>query len=132
MRLEIQQIKKHIVKTTPAEMILAPKKEFCEKFNFAVPLILRGKTRIKPKQKNFNGGYTMKNSKTILNNVINSLPEKLQPVAMEILTVKILGQNTVYETAEITGYSVSIVIDVLQACKRIGKKYSPSDFLSIA
>lgn len=74
----------------------------------------------------------MKNSKTILKNVINSLPEKLQPVAMEILTVKILAQNTVYETAEITGYSVSIVIDVLQACKRIGKKYEPSDFLSIA
>lgn len=71
----------------------------------------------------------MKNSKTVLKNIIACLPEQLQHNAMDILTCRFLSQHNAIETAEITGLSYDTVCKTLQAVKSATKGKTPADFM---
>lgn len=73
--------------------------------------------------------YKMKNSKTILKNIIACLPESLQNNAMDILTCRYLSQHNAIETAAITGLSYNTVCKTLQAVKSVTKGKTPADFM---
>lgn len=73
--------------------------------------------------------YKMKNSKTILKNIIACLPEQLQHNAMDILTCRFLSQHNAMETAAIIGLSYDTVCKTLQAVKSVTRGKSPADFM---
>ncbi len=70
----------------------------------------------------------MKNASAILQNVINSLPEDMQGIARDVLTVRFLGQNSANETAEILGIEYQTVVNVLKTIRKITKGKNPCDF----
>ena len=71
----------------------------------------------------------MKNSKTVLKNIIACLPEPLQHNAMDILTCRYLSMHNAIETAAITGLSYDTVCKTLQAVKSVTRGKSPADFM---
>lgn len=70
----------------------------------------------------------MKNASAILQNVIKSLPEDMQGIARDVLTVRFLGQNSANETAEILGVNYETVVNVLKTVRKITKGKNPADF----
>lgn len=70
----------------------------------------------------------MKNASTIIQNVIKSLPEDMQGIARDVLTVRFLGQNSANETAEILGIEYKTVVNVLKTIRKITKGKTPMDF----
>ena len=70
----------------------------------------------------------MKNASAILQNVIKSLPEDMQGIARDVLTVRFLGQNSANETAEILGIEYQTVVNVLKTIRKITKGKNPCDF----
>lgn len=70
----------------------------------------------------------MKNASTIIQNVIKSLPEDMQGIARDVLTVRFLAQNTTAETADILGIEYQTVVNVLKTVRKITKGKNPADF----
>lgn len=71
----------------------------------------------------------MKNSKTILKNIVSCLPVELQNDALEILTCRYLALNSAQETACILGLPVVQVVNTMQEVKKACKGKGPADFI---